>query len=327
MIIIPTDPRNEGAVRDSIMNSSSSFRELQLYGRKVILAESTENADLTVLKQRAIVVESGLFSRETKSSDTWVDVDNIRVGSGKLIIAAGPCAVESETQMLQIAEEVKKRGADILRGGAFKPRTSPYTFQGLGAEGIRILRKARDMTGMPVVSEIMDQKDYPIFSGNIDLLQVGSRNSQNFSLLKFLSGVREPILLKNGMATSVEEWTGSAEYILSGGNQNLILCFRGMRNIEGATRFSMDTGVISVMREQTHLPLCADPSHPAGHRNHVEALALSAVASGAGMLEIEVHNDPDRALSDSAQQLTVEQFDHLVKNARKIWDVVSKGNN
>lgn len=322
MIIIPTEPEFEGFVRDSIMASSSSFRELSLYGRKVLLAETTVNANLEELKAKAILVSSGLFSRDLKKSDTYVDVGNKRIGSGKLIIAAGPCAVESEHQMLEIADEVRKRGADMLRGGAFKPRTSPYKFQGLGAEGVNILSKARDATGLPVVSEIMDQKDYGVFHGNVDLLQVGSRNSQNFSLLKFLSGVPEPVLLKNGMATSIEEWMGSAEYLLSGGNGNVILCYRGMRGIEGATRFSMDTGVLSVVRDKTHLPVCADPSHPAGNRNFVEAMALSAVASGIGMLEIEVHNDPDNALSDPAQQLTFDQFDHLVKNARKIWEVL-----
>ncbi len=324
MIIIPTAPEFEGAVKDSIMGSSSGFRELKLYGRRILLAESAENADLSGLQNKAIIVESGLFSRETKRTDTWVDVSGLRVGNGKLIIAAGPCAVESEHQMLEIAEEVKRHGADMLRGGAYKPRTSPYKFQGLGAEGIRILKRARDITGMPVVSEIMDGRDYPVFRGNIDLLQVGSRNSQNFSLLKFLSGVSEPVLLKNGMATSIDEWMGSAEYLLSGGNENVILCYRGMRGIEGATRFSMDTGVLSVVREKTHLPLCADPSHPAGNRNFVESMALSAVASGAGMLEVEVHNDPDNALSDSAQQLTFQQFERLAANARKVWEIVGR---
>ncbi len=322
MIVIPSNPEFEGEVKDTIMASISGFREVRLYGRKIILTESDTHSDLSQISDKAIFVSSGLYSRDVKASNTSVDVGRTSVGTGKLVIAGGPCAVESEEQMMEIAESVKKSGADMLRGGAFKPRTNPYKFQGLGNEGLRILRNASDEYGLPVVSEIMDQKDYPQFQGNVDLLQVGSRNSQNFSLLKFLATVEEPVLLKNGMATSIDEWMGSAEYLLSGGNENVILCYRGMRGIEGATRFSMDTGVLSVVRNTTHLPLCADPSHPAGNRNYVESMALSAVASGVDMLEVEVHGDPDSALSDSEQQLTFDQFRRLVKNARRIREVI-----
>ncbi len=322
MIVIPTGPEHEGAVRDLIMDSSAGFRELTLYGRKVMLTDGYGLAGLSGMEKLAILVSSGLFSREAKSSDTSFEVSGVRIGGKRLVIAAGPCAVESADQICEIAENVKKAGADILRGGAYKPRTNPYKFQGLGKEGLDFLVRAKEETGLPVVSEIMDQKDYRHFQGRIDILQVGSRNSQNFSMLKFLSGVCEPVLLKNGMASSLNEWMGSAEYLLAGGNENVILCFRGTRTIEGATRFSMDTGLVSATKRASHLPLCADPSHPAGRRDYVESIALSAVAAGAGMLEIEVHRDPDNALSDAEQQLTFDQFRRLASNARKIWEIV-----
>ncbi|MGC8505518.1 MAG: 3-deoxy-7-phosphoheptulonate synthase [Thermoplasmata archaeon] len=305
------------------MDSSMTFREVTLYGKKIFITESSvENEESGSIKD-ALIINSGLHSRKVKQEPTYVQAGNVRIGKGRLIIAAGPCAVESEDQLMEIGENVKKLGADMLRGGAFKPRTTPYTFQGLGKEGIRIMRKVSEATGLPTVSEIMDISDYIHFDGNIDMLQVGSRNSQNFSLLRFLGQREVPVLLKNGMGNTISEWLNSAEYILSGGNGNVVMCYRGVRGFEDGTRFTMDSGAIPVLRERSHLPICADPSHPAGKREYVESLAMAAVAAGADMLEIEVHNNPEKALSDARQQLDFERFSRLIKNVRKLREIIS----
>ena len=320
LIVVPTSDYNTDIVRDNMLETSVDFKEISLYGKRLFLTDDQSSLD-EFPENIAIIRQEGLHSRKLKMSDTTVTVDKVKIGHGNLVIAAGPCAVESEDQMLEIAEEVKKLGADMLRGGAFKPRTTPYSFQGLGRKGIAILKQARDLTGLPVVTEMMDISDYEAFD-EMDMIQIGSRNAQNFSLLKFLGSHNRPVLFKNGMANTIAEWLSSAEYLLSGGNEKVVLCYRGTRGFDNATRFTMDSGVIPVLRERTHLPVCADPSHPAGNRSYVEAIALASVAAGADMLEIEVHNDPDNALSDSKQQLTFDEFEKLVRNARKVADLV-----
>lgn len=322
MILIPKYPEVEGQVRDDISNSTISFREITLYGRKIVITPSETDSDFPFDTKNAFLVAHGLSSRDIKNSNTIVDVNGLKIGAKELVIAAGPCAVESEEQITEIAENVKRLGANMIRGGAFKPRTSPYSFQGLGVEGVKLLGKVSEETSLPTVSEIMDPSAYKAFEDNIDLIQVGSRNAQNFDLLKFLGKINKPVLLKNGMGNTISEWLGSSEYILSGGNGDVVMCYRGTRSFENATRFSMDTGSITALRSLTHLPICADPSHPAGKREYVESLALSAVAAGADMLEIEVHNNPEAALSDADQQLDFEMFGRIMKNARKIAEIV-----
>jgi 3-deoxy-7-phosphoheptulonate synthase len=323
MIVVPTTGYNTDLVRENMLESSVDFKEISLYGKRLFL--TSDQCTLHALPESiAIIRQEGLSSRKIKQSDTTVLVDRVKIGHGSLVIAAGPCAVESEEQTLEIAENVKKLGADMLRGGAFKPRTTPYSFQGLGKDGITILKRAKDETGLPVVTEMMDISDYEAFN-EVDMIQIGSRNAQNFSLLKFLGSRNRPILFKNGMANTISEWLSSAEYLLSGGNEKVVLCYRGTRGFENATRFTMDSGIIPVLRERTHLPICADPSHPAGNRNYVEAIALASVAAGADMLEIEVHNQPENALSDSKQQLTFKEFERLVRNARKIKELLRPG--
>ncbi len=323
MIIIPNNEANEPFVNDALMDSSMSFRKISLYGRSLFITNfsSTENIDYIPIKD-AMVISDGLYSRKVKKDSTNVTVGNVKIGSGKLVIAAGPCAVESEEQLMEIGERVKEMGADMLRGGAFKPRTTPYSFQGLGVKGINMMKKVSDYTGLPTVSEIMDLSYYKHFDGNIDMIQVGSRNSQNFALLRFLGQKGMPVLLKNGMGNTISEWLNSAEYILSGGNGNVVMCYRGVRSFEDSTRFMMDSGAIPVLRERSHLPVCADPSHPAGKREYVETLAMAAVASGTDMLEIEVHNNPDEALSDAKQQLDFMGFSRLIKKVRKLKEIV-----
>ncbi|MHB8361982.1 MAG: 3-deoxy-7-phosphoheptulonate synthase, partial [Thermoplasmataceae archaeon] len=270
----------------------------------------------------AFFTEEYLYSKNIKADKTTVNIGSSIIGGDSIVIAAGPCSVESEDQIFEIAQFMKKNGVNILRGGAFKPRTNPYSFQGLGKEGIRLLHKASETFGIPTVSEMMDSSDFKVFKDNIDLIQIGSRNSQNFSLLKFLSGTHKPILLKNGMGNTVSEWLGSSEYLLSGGNGDVVLCYRGIRSFEDGTRFAHDAGAVPVLRRKTHLPICVDPSHSAGKREYVESIALAAVASGTDMLEIEVHNDPDSALSDSSQQLDLHQFGSLLPKIRKMAEIV-----
>ena len=323
MLIIPKDAKSSEELGDLLQSSSASFRKIHLYDRDVILADRQADIDPGCL---GITLSEGLASRKFKPTATTVRVGDLSIGPDRLVIAAGPCAVESRDQISAIAGELKRSGADILRGGAFKPRTSPYSFQGLGVQGLRLLKEASDETGLPVVSEILDQSQFPYFQDSVDILQIGSRNSQNFSLLKFAGTVHKPVLLKNGMGNSINEWLGSAEYILSGGNPDVIMCYRGIRSFEGITRFTMDSGAMVALKGMTHLPVCADPSHPAGRRELVEPLALAAVAAGATMLEVEVHNDPDRALSDAEQQITPDQFRSLNRNARDLFQLLHSTN-
>ena len=257
-------------------------------------------------------------NRKFHPDDTVVDIaPGIKIGGGFFQVMAGPCSVEEKGQVLAIAKAVKAAGAGILRGGAFKPRTSPYAFQGLGAEGLEILKAAKKETGMPIVSEIMDISKLPLFEG-IDIIQVGARNMQNYELLKELGKTRKPILLKRGLSSTVQELLMSAEYLMAGGNSQVILCERGIRTFETATRNTLDISAVPVLKELTHLPVIVDPSHGTGNARLVKPMAMAAVAAGADGLIIEVHNDPVHALCDGAQSLTLEAFKELMAQVDKI---------
>ena len=262
-------------------------------------------------------------NRKFHPEDTVVDIGGHKFGGGHFQLIAGPCAVESAEQLIAVAKAVKAAGATVLRGGAFKPRTSPYAFQGLREEGLRLLSEAKRETGMPVCTEIVDAKYLPLYE-DVDLIQVGARNMQNFELLKELGKSGKPILLKRGLAATVEEWLMSAEYIMSEGNNDIILCERGIRTFEPYTRNTLDLSAIPVLNELTHRPVLVDPSHASGHARLVLPLSLAAVGAGAQGLEIEVHNDPPHALSDGAQSLRPEQFEDLVRRVDVMLPVVGK---
>ena len=260
-------------------------------------------------------------NRKFHPDDSVVDVSGVKIGGGNFAFIAGPCSVESESQIVEIAKEVKASGASLLRGGAFKPRTSPYDFQGLKADGIDLLLKAKEATGMPIVTEIMSTEHLPLFE-NVDLIQVGARNMQNFELLKALGKINKPILLKRGLANTMKEFLMSAEYIMAGGNENIILCERGIRTYETYTRNTLDLSAVPMLKELSHLPVIVDPSHATGIARMVKPMAMAAAACGADGLMIEVHNDPKHALCDGAQSLTPEQFDDVAKRVMKIREVI-----
>ena len=239
-------------------------------------------------------------------------------------MVAGPCSVESEAQIISVAEDVKKAGAALLRGGAFKPRTSPYSFQGMGLEGLELLLEAKAATGLPIVSEIMSPKYVDVFEETVDVVQVGARNMQNFDLLKEVGRMSKPVLLKRGLSNSYEEWIMSAEYIMAGGNENVILCERGVRTFETYTRNTLDVSAIPAIKQMSHLPVIVDPSHAAGLYWMVEPLAMAAVAAGADGLIIEVHNDPPHAKCDGQQSLTPEKFGHLMGRIQGLVDLMGK---
>ena len=251
-------------------------------------------------------------NRKFHPDDTIVDVCGRKIGGGHFQVIAGPCSVESREQMIGVAKAVKESGAGLMRGGAFKPRTSPYAFQGLREEGLQLLIEAKNATGMPIVTEIMDASHLPLFE-NVDVIQVGARNMQNFELLKALGKVNKPILLKRGLSSTLDELIMSAEYIMAGGNENIIFCERGIRTFETATRNTLDLSAIPILKQRTHLPVIVDPSHAAGIRSLVEPLSMAAIAVGADGLIIEVHNDPAHALCDGAQSLTPDSFDETMK--------------
>jgi 3-deoxy-7-phosphoheptulonate synthase len=256
-------------------------------------------------------------NRKFHPEDTVVDVMGRKIGAGHFEIIAGPCSVESSEQIIAVAESVKKSGAGLLRGGAFKPRTSPYSFQGLRADGIRLLLEAKAKTGLPIVSEIMDISQLPLFD-EVDVIQVGARNMQNFELLKELGKIKKPILLKRGLSSTLQELLMSAEYILAGGNQEIILCERGIRTFETYTRNTLDLSAVPALKTLSHLPVVVDPSHATGLAKMVLPMAIAAAAVGADGLLIEVHNDPAHALCDGPQSLTPDAFDALVKSVRAV---------
>jgi 3-deoxy-7-phosphoheptulonate synthase len=265
-----------------------------------------------------------LASRTFRPQNTVITIDELRIGGDEVIVMAGPCSAESETQVESTAAAVKAAGAKVLRGGAFKPRSSPYSFQGLGEEGLRMLREAADRHNMKLVSEIMDLSQLDVVSKYAHILQVGARNMQNFTLLRELGHTRMPILLKRGIAATIEEWLLSAEYILAGGNMNVMLCERGIRTFESYTRNTLDISAIPVVQKLSHLPVLVDPSHGTGRRDKVTPMARAAVAAGADGLLIEVHCDPDHARSDGAQSLFPNQFDRLMAELRIIAPAIGR---
>ena len=263
-------------------------------------------------------------NRKFHPEDTIVDVNGIKVGGGNFTVMAGPCSVESEEQIISIAKSVSAAGAGMLRGGAFKPRTSPYSFQGMGVDGLKLLLEAKAETGMPIVTELMGPQYCELFEEKVDLVQIGARNMQNFDLLKEVGKMSKPVLLKRGLANTYEEWIMSAEYIMAGGNENVILCERGIRTYETYTRNTLDVSAIPAIKRMSHLPIIVDPSHSGGYAWLVEPLTLAAVAAGADGLIIEVHNDPKHAKCDGQQSLTPDQFSGLMGKVTKLAEMMGK---
>ena len=292
------------------------------------LIGDTSRVDMELLKSLEMVESVKRVSEPYKQAnrkfhpkDTVVDAGGVKIGGGHFAMIAGPCSVESEEQIIEVAQAVKASGANILRGGAFKPRTSPYAFQGMKGEGIRLLQLAREATGLPIVTEIMNISTLDLFA-DVDIIQVGARNMQNFDLLKELGKTDKPILLKRGLANTLQELLMSAEYIMSEGNENVILCERGIRTFETATRNTLDLSAVTVLHNMTHLPVVVDPSHATGKANLVAPMAYAAAACGADAIMIEVHNNPSCALCDGAQSLTPAQFDALNKQVQRIREVI-----
>ncbi|MDK2798673.1 MAG: 3-deoxy-7-phosphoheptulonate synthase [Clostridiales bacterium] len=265
-----------------------------------------------------------LASRELKNTKTIIQIDDIKIGGNELILMAGPCAVEDEETFYETARKVKEAGAKVLRGGAFKPRTSPYAFQGLEEEGLKMLNTARTETGLKVITEVIDTRDVEIVAKYSDILQIGARNMQNFRLLREVGTTNKPVLLKRGLSATIEEWLMAAEYIISAGNPNIILCERGIRTFETATRNTIDISAIPVIKELSHLPIIIDPSHATGTWKYVNALSKAAIAAGADGLLIEVHNNPEKALCDGPQSLKPDKFAQLVKELHLIASAVNR---
>ena len=265
-----------------------------------------------------------LTGREFKPDDTVIQIQNVTVGNGELVVFAGPCAVESEEQVMATARAVKASGAQVLRGGAFKPRTSPYSFRGMGEDGLKILAQARDETGLPIITEVMALADVDLVSRYADILQIGARNMQNFSLLDEVGKTRKPVMLKRGFSATYEDWLLAGEYVMAGGNRQLMLCERGIRTFEHYTRNTLDLTAIPVIKRLSHLPIVADPSHGTGEWHLVTPMAVAAAAAGADALMVEVHPNPDTALSDGAQSLTFENFDKLMRQVRAVRKAVEQ---
>ena len=292
------------------------------------LVGDTSKIDEELVESLEMVESVKIISEPFKSAnrkfhpeDSVIDISGVKIGGGNFAIIAGPCSVESETQILEVARSIKASGASLLRGGAFKPRTSPYDFQGMKAEGIELLLEAKKDTGMPIVTEIMNEKHLPLFE-EVDVIQVGARNMQNFELLKALGKTGKPVLLKRGLANTLKELLMSAEYIMSEGNENVILCERGIRTFETYTRNTLDLSAVPMLRKLTHLPIVVDPSHATGIASLVEPMALAAAAAGADGLMIEVHNNPAEALCDGPQSLTPEQFASVAAKVRKVREAL-----
>ena len=324
-----------GVTEDQIENLCNWFSARGLdvhisrghYQTIIGLIGDTKKVDTELLESLEIVEAVKTISEPFKNAnrkfhpdDTVIDVNGVKIGGGNFALIAGPCSVESEEQIIEVAEKVKAAGADILRGGAFKPRTSPYDFQGLKDEGIKLLLKAKQVTGLPIITEIMNANHLSLFD-DVDIIQVGARNMQNFDLLKELGRTKKPILLKRGLANNLKEFLMSAEYIMAGGNESIILCERGIRTFETYTRNTLDISAVPMLHELSHLPVVVDPSHSGGMSRLVKPLSLSAAAAGADGLMIEVHNDPKNALCDGAQSLTPEQFKDVADKVRKVYEV------
>lgn len=320
-------------------------RKLESWGLKANISRGTERTIIGVIgdtskitedEEAAIRAISGvenvvrilkpykLASREFKKENTKINVRGVVIGGKKIPVMAGPCAVENETVLTSIAEKVKAAGAAFLRGGAFKPRTSPYSFQGLGEEGLKYLAEARKKTGLPVITEIMDPRDIDVIIEFTDIIQIGARNMQNFRLLLEVGATKKPVMLKRGLSSTIKEWLMSAEYIMSRGNHEVILCERGIRTFETATRNTLDLSAVPVLKQLTHLPVVVDPSHGVGKRELVAPMAKAAVAAGADGLIIEVHTNPEEAMSDGEQSLKPDQFKKLMKELKPIAEAVGR---
>ncbi len=302
----------------------SQGQEITILG----LIGDTSRVDMDLLQSLEIVSSVKRVSEPFKQAnrkfhpnDTVIEIGEVKIGGGNFAMIAGPCSVETEEQIISVARSVKASGANILRGGAFKPRTSPYAFQGLKDEGIRLLLQAKAETGLPIITEIMNINDLPLFS-NVDIIQVGARNMQNFDLLKELGKTKKPILLKRGLANTFQELLMSAEYIMSEGNEQVILCERGIRTFETYTRNTLDISAVAALHELSHLPVVVDPSHATGRITMVPSMAVAAAAAGADGIMIEVHNNPACALCDGAQSLTPAQFDELAQRVRKVREAI-----
>lgn len=306
------------------MIQGANYNVFGLVGDTSKVDKKNVQANPIVTNVQRVAQPYKLANRMFHPEDTIVNVDGIQIGGKKIALIAGPCSVESEEQIIRIAEEVKECGADMLRGGAYKPRTSPYAFQGLGTEGIMDLVSAREKTGLPIVSELMSADKIDEFIENVDIIQIGARNMQNFDLLKAVGRTNKPVLLKRGLCNTIEEWIMAAEYIMAEGNMNVIFCERGIRTFETYTRNTLDLAVIPIIKERTHLPIIIDPSHAAGDYKLIESLSLAAIAAGADGLIIEVHDDPENAWSDGAQSLKPERFKDLVAKGKAIAHVVGR---
>ena len=302
-----------------------NYNVFGLVGDTSILDERLIRAHVIVENVSRIAAPYKKANRIFHPQDTIVNVDGIKIGGNeKIVIIGGPCSVESEASIMEIAREVKDAGACMLRGGAYKPRTSPYAFQGMGTEGILALEHAKKIYGLPVVTELMSADKIDEFVEHVDIIQIGARNMQNFELLKAVGKTNKPVLLKRGLANTIEEWIMAAEYIMAGGNENVILCERGIRTFEKYTRNTLDLSVIPIIKEKTHLPIIIDPSHATGDWKLVESASLAAIAAGADGLIIEVHNKPECALSDGAQSLKPDKFKELIEKGRKIAQVIGR---
>ena len=307
------------------MITGASYNVFGLVGDTTKVDERKIKANSFVENVTRIAAPYKKASRMFHPEDSIVEVSGIKIGGKeKIVVIGGPCAVEGKEQIKRIAKEVKEAKGDMLRGGAYKPRTSPYAFQGLGKEGLEYMEEARKETGLPIVSELMSAEKLEEFIEKVDLIQIGARNMQNFDLLKAVGRTKKPVLLKRGMSATIEEWIMSAEYILAEGNPNVILCERGIRTFEKYTRNTLDLSVVAIIKERTHLPIIIDPSHATGDWKLVESMSLAAIAAGADGLIIEVHDNPEEAWSDGAQSLKPEKFKTLIEKGRKIAEVIGR---
>ncbi|HLB25959.1 MAG TPA: 3-deoxy-7-phosphoheptulonate synthase [Nitrospirota bacterium] len=293
-------------------------------GDETVIADLPLEAMPGVEKVMPILKPYKLVSREFRKENTVVKVGKEKIGGKQLCIMAGPCAVEGRKKLLAVADDVKKAGANFIRGGAFKPRTSPYSFQGLGEEGLRYLAEVREKTGMPVVTELMDPRDTELVVKYADIIQIGARNMQNFRLLKEVGSTRTPVLLKRGLAATIKEFLMSAEYIMSQGNHNVIFCERGIRTFETYTRNTLDLSAVPILKKESHLPVIVDPSHGVGIRDFVKPMSMAAIAAGADGLMLEVHSHPEEALSDGEQSLKPSQFAQLMKELQAMAAVMGR---
>ena len=307
------------------MIQGTNYNVFGLVGDTTVIDDRMITANPYVDNVKRIAAPYKKANRLFHPLDSVIDVDGIKVGGKeKIVVIGGPCSVEGEESVMRIAKEVKEAGGCMLRGGAYKPRTSPYSFQGMGLEGLKCMYKAKQAYNMPIVSELMSEKKLDEFEEYVDIIQVGARNMQNFDLLKALGKSKKPVLLKRGLANTMEEWIMAAEYIMAGGNENVIMCERGIRTFETYTRNTLDLSVIPIIKSKTHLPIIIDPSHATGDRKLVESMSLAAIAAGADGLIIEVHDNPECAWSDGAQSVTPDAFKTLIEKGKKIANVIGR---